>query len=194
MAYNNLTTTAFEEALAENLSLYCSESPVPNIELFSTHREISIARLALSNQAKMYFLACETLQTLLQNAITSASPDLVKQIMIAVTNIEERSMKLIESSQRTINLLGSVVNIDVDKARLSALIVSLPKLVKEAITQLGDESTADRISLSLNNRISEMMCALRHSDVPLPEEGTRSGPGISLQEYELLLNSVPSQP
>lgn len=187
--------TPFDEALRENLSLYCSASDVPLSELFSTHREISIARLALEKQAQTYFLAIETLNAMLDNAMKNPNDKILQTILVTVSAIEEKSSKLIESAQRTINLLGSVVEIDVDKARLRAMIVSLPSLVKEVISSVsGNPEMAESISLNLNNRISDMMVAIRFDErnTPVVGNGGESA-AITLETYRELINSVPSE-
>lgn len=197
--YNNckqmIKRTPFDEALAENLSLYCSQSDVPLSELFSTHREISIARLALEKQAQTYFLAIETLNAMLENAMKNPNDKILQTILVTVSAIEEKSAKLIDSAQRTINLLGSVVEIDVDKAKLRAMVVSLPHLVKDVINSVsGNSEMAESISLSLNNKISDMMVAIRFDERNAAVSGTGGeSAAITLDVYRELINSVPGE-
>lgn len=199
---NSFTKQSFEEALQENLALYTSSSP-SSPDLFQAHREISIARYALSQQALAYSRAVQILTTILEESVAdlSTDPKLLTNIMVVINNIESRSEKLIDSVQKVTTLLGDVVNLDVDKAALRSMLVNLPSLVKDSITQISsDPHLADEISGALNSRISQLMIAMRFDGGAIIDCVNNSNTslnqrqGITYDEYSTLLNSVPTQP
>ena len=183
----------FEQELQDNLELYTQDLPSHN--LFSTHREISLARFALSQQAHSYAKAIEILLLILEAASEQAAtnPKLFTDVMVAINAIENKSVALINSVRSVTELLGRAVNIDVDKASLSCMMLRLPSLVKETISQAsGDTDLADKISGSLNSRITEMMVAFRFNPNSLqPHQDVQ---GITYDEYASLHDTIPQQP
>lgn len=190
---------SFDDQLAENLQLYVADSEIPHQNLFNIQREISIARYALTKQAEAYAKGIEVFFRCLEIATDEAvmNPKLFADIMVAINAIETRSQSLIASVQKVTGLLGQVVNINIDKAALSHLILRLPSLTKEAITQVsGDSLLAERVSSDLNHRVSSLMVALRFSEdlKPVSEQQQESSSGITLEEYTGLFDTIPSQP
>lgn len=190
-----LQQRTFEEALEENLALYTELPDTSNQNLFQAHREISLARYALSKQAEAYAKAIEILMDVIDNSVNqSSNPKALTDIMMAINAIESKSRSLIQSVQQVTQLLGQAVNIDVDKANLSALILRLPSLVRDSITHVSnDTQLADRISSTLDSRISEMMIACRFTTAFSPLEQQQS-PAITLDQYSSMINSIPTQP
>jgi hypothetical protein len=190
------TSDTFEQALQENLSLYTSPSQSEN--LFSFQREVSIARFALSQQAIAYHKATLIFMAFLEDAENQpVTPQLLTSVMQQLSAIENKSRSLIESVQKVTSLLGQAVNIDVDKAALRTMLLNLPGLVEQTIITIsGDSSLAQDISVNLNNRISEMMVSLRFSDGREADNMLNGGQtqGITFDQFNNLLNSVPTQP
>lgn len=190
-----LQQRSFEQALEDNLALYTELPDTSNHNLFQTHREISVARYALSKQAEAYAKAIEILMDVIDNSVNqSSNPKALTDIMMAINAIESKSRSLIQSVQQVTQLLGQAVNIDVDKANLSALILRLPSLVRDSISHVSnDPQLADRISSTLDSRISEMMIACRFTTASSPLEQQQS-PAITLDQYSSMINSIPTQP
>lgn len=189
----------FEESLKENLLLYVCDPDVQGRDLFQVHREISIARYALSQQAQAYAKAMEFLTNLLEKAIEQSEKPgidhakIVSNIMVAIGTIESKSALLINSVKTVTELLGAAINIDVDKAHLRSMVVALPSLVKESISSLTqDEQLASKVYNNLNNRITEMMIALRFQDGETTTFGIEDQRGITLDQYNEMINSVPT--
>jgi hypothetical protein len=187
-------------ALTETLARYVAHEP-QHQSLISTHREIAIARYALEQQANAYHRSVALLHGILEAQSSQPSPSNTQQqaaqlssIFSLVQAIEHKSENLIESAQKVANLVGSAMNIDFDRMKLHSLILSLPHLLRDAISQITDddsltESAVNRLSSQLNDTLS----ALRFSASPTQQQPT-GNPGITLEQYTELLSSVPSQP
>lgn len=188
----------FEQVLEDNLALYVSDPDFPDQHLFKTHREISLARYALSKQAEAYARTVEILLTLIDRAIDrqdpTTNPQLLSNLMVNLAEIERRSSALINSVRSVTELLGKAVTIDVDKASLSALVIRLPSLVRESINKVSnDPHLADRVSSSLDSKISELMIAMRFTSVS--GDGAQvAGAPITVEQYHGLINTIPQQP
>lgn len=189
----------FEEALKENLSLYTSVPEAAGKDLFQTHREIAIARYALSKQAASYAKAIDVLFNMLALCEEAAKKAIdneqrskvITSVMVAINAIEQKSTSLISSSKQVTELLGYAVNIDVDKANLRALLCNLPSLVKDSITSIAkDPELAERISNNLNTRISDLMVAIRFSEESFIQQSQPNG--IIIDQYNNMMNSVPT--
>jgi hypothetical protein len=197
MKYTNIP---FEKALAENLSLYCCEAPFHGKDLFQTHREVALARYALTQQANTYQFAIQLLTRMLEESTDSATtnPKLLTSVMVAINSIEQKSVHLISSVRAVTDLLGKAVAIDVDKAALSSILLRLPALVKESISSISDDPLlADQISSNLDIRLNEMMQTLRFNPDHLSSQASASGYsniGITFDQYQSLHDSVPAQP
>jgi len=193
----------FEQALQDNLKLYTSApEELDGGDIFQTHREVALARYALTQQAHAYAKAVEILNTLLETAAekVNSDPKQLSHIMVCIQSIETKSAALIDSVHRVTKLLGEIVNIDVDKAALRNMIVRLPSAVRSTIEQLsGDNHLADQIASSLSSRIDSMMVAFRFND----ERSSGVNSSTSFQEtetstenlmlqYNNLINSVPT--
>lgn len=180
-----------DEVLKNNLERYTSPSEY-GPELFSTHREIAIARLALNNQAEAYHKAMTALQLVLDRAIQAADERSVANIFIAIEAIEKKSQSLIDSVQKVTSLLGQIVEIDVDKASILALVSQIPSLVKDTISIVSeDETLADRISGRLNERLMHVMQTCKWNQ-PEQQEAKPSGAVINIDTFHQLLTSVPN--
>lgn len=186
----------FEKSLQETLALYVAPPDVSGRDIFQVHREIAIARLALNNQARAYAKSIEVLFQILDKIVNSPIADegkAITNIMSAINMIEVKSANLIKSVKDVTELLGNAINIDVDKAHLRTMLINLPSLVKKSITTLtNDDQLADKIFCNLNSQITDMMVAFRFSDgsngVPLLEDDK----GITLQQLNEMVNSVPT--
>ena len=190
-------STSFEQALQDNLALYTTQPDVSGKDLFQTHREIAYARYALTQQANTYAKAVEILSTLLETATEGAvhNAKLLTDIMVAINAIEMKSISLISSVRAVTELLGRAVNIDVDKAALSSMVLRLPSLVRETISSASnDPLLADKIAGSLDAKISEMMVAIRFNSVDYAGAALDGPQGISYEQYVSLHDTVPSQP
>lgn len=182
----------FDQLLEENLSLYTA-FPEQGQSIFSLNREVAIARFALSKQAEAYSLAVEILTELLyQVRDNSDKSNSLTSVMVAIQSIEQKSQSLIDSVQKVSTLLGSIVNIDVDRAALRNMLINLPSLVKETISSIaGDSQLAERISSGLDARISNMMIAFRFDSFVAPVG--QQPQGIVLEQYSQMVDSVPTQ-
>lgn len=190
-------TNLFEEELRENLLLYTSSSPVSGKDLFQCHREIAIARYALSKQAETYATAVTILTQLLERKLPHLnledpnSANLLSAVMRAISDIEEKSQRLILSVQQVTQIVGKIVDIDVDKAALRGMLVQLPVLVKESINQLSnDPNLADSISSSLSEKITDFFSSIRFDTVSL-DHNSQSTDTI-LDQVDQMINSVPA--
>lgn len=186
----------FEQTLAENLALYTMQPDVSGKDLFQTHREISYARYALSQQAQSYAKAIELLTHVLDihPSEVYSQPKLLTDVMVAINAIEVKSISLIRSVREVTELLGRAVNIDIDKAALSSIVLRLPSLVRESIAQISnDPELAQRISTNLDNRLSDLMIAFRFNPQQQTPESSESV-GITFNQYAQLHDTVPTQP
>lgn len=195
MLFNHHT---FDEVLKENLATFCSDSEFSHQNLFQATKEIAIARLALQKQAEFYLKAVELLTILLENAASTLAgdPKIVHQILASIDSIEQKSIALIKSSREVTGLLGQAVNIDIDKAALSQMLIRLPTLIKQVIEDnTSDPQVAERIASSLDSKLSELMVAFRFDSTSLsPATVDGEVKGISFDQYSSLYNTVPSQP
>lgn len=189
-------TDSFESALQENLSLYTCDTPESSHNLFQFHREISLARYALSQQAAAYHKATQIFMAFLEDAENQqVSPTLLTNVMQQLSAIENKSKSLIDSVQKVTSLLGQAVNIDVDKAALRTMLLNLPSLVQQTISTIsGNPDLAQEISLNLNAKISGMMVALRFAESDATPMAGGGATGITFDQFNNLLNSVPTQP
>lgn len=186
----------FEQALQENLSLYITPQELNGKDFFQCTREISIARFALNQQAKAYYASVEIWTELLSNLSTQATDaKTLTDINMILATIENKSRSLIESSRQVTDLIGRVVSMDVDKTALRTMLFNLPNLVKDSITKIsGNKQLAEDISLNLNNQISEMMIAFRFTEGKTTLIENQEPIGISFEQLDSMVNSVPSQP
>lgn len=186
----------FEQALQENLSLYIAPQELNGKDFFQCTREISIARFALNQQAKAYYASVEIWTELLSNLSSQATDaKTLTDINMILATIENKSRALIESSRQVTDLIGRVVSMDVDKTALRTMLFNLPSLVKDSITKItGNGELAENISLNLNNQISEMMIAFRFTEGKTDPSNQQQPIGISFEQLDSMVNSVPSQP
>lgn len=189
---------SLEEKLNETIELYITD-PIdysdPNF--FKATREIKLARYALQKQAEFYSVAVEVYTELLRTAAANApsNAESLRNIMVAINQIELKSQSLIDSIHRVTELIGKAVTIDIDKAALSHMVLRLPSLIKESISKVSDNpELAERISSNLDSKISELMLAFRFSQPSAIAEPSEQTPGISFEQYQNLFNSVPTQP
>lgn len=185
---------SFQEQLEDNLSFYTTPSTTPDQNLFLTHREIAIARYALSSQAAAYAKAIEIFTDLLDQKANCTDAKTLTDIMVLIASIEAKSTALINSVRQVTELLGKAVSIDVNKAALQNMLINLPSLVEKTIcTVSGDISLAERVKIGLNNQISEMMIALRFEG---GESLTQKDNDFNLayEQYLGMIDSVPTQP
>jgi len=182
------TTPEFEQVLSDNLALYTQPSQQ---NLFSTNREISYARYALTQQALSYQRAVELLSAFLESAASQEiNAKLLTDVMVSINAIEQKSISLIRSVREVTSLLNQAVNIDIDKAALSSFVSRLPSLVRETVNRI-DPNLSDKIASSLDVQLSEMMVAFRFNQQTI----TQSNPqGITFDQYAQLHDSVPNQP
>lgn len=191
--------STFEQALQENLEVYCQPSTVPEANLFQCNREISIARFALNEQAKAFYAAVQIYHSILEDISNRDIQEekTLTDVQRVLRDLETKSKSLIESASKVTDLIGRAVNIDIDKGALRSMMLSLPSLVKDSIkTITGNGELAEEISLNLNNRISDMMIAIRFSDSTL-SAGAQDGGSLqqpTIDELHGMMNSIPSQP
>ena len=183
-----------DAVLQENLSRFCQ--PPSDDSLFQTHREISIARYALNQQAEAYHRSINLLQTLLEAqqipANTSDIPRILSSVFSLVQAIEAKSQKLIESAQRVQALVGSAVSLDVDKAKLHNLCLSLPHMLRECLHSLDcEEEVTSKITDMLSQKLSHAMSSLRFAS-PVQAAPVLDN-GLFLDQFHELVNSVPTQ-
>lgn len=196
--------TEFEQALATNLALFTQPNSAPDANLFQVGREISLARLALSNQAHSYYRAISILNNML-NAVEQEfennghifQPEMLRNIMTALSSIEARSKSLIDSVKAVTSLVKEAVNIDVDKASLRTLLVNMPSMIEKTVEKVsGDSQLAKNISISLNNEISGVMMAFRFDESGFNAAASPNNPqqGINIDQFKMMCSSVPTQP
>ena len=191
-------STVLDELLDTNQESYTT----PHTQsLFSTHREISIARYALSQQAEAYHKAVSLLQNLLDSQQDFSANDpaaaarALTNIFQLVQSIENKSQKLIESSQRVTQLLGQAVSIDVDKVSLYVLVTGLPAMLRDVLLSItNDETLTSRVCTQLSSQLESTLSKLRFS----PQVSQQTPIGITQDivesQYLDMINSVPSQP
>lgn len=193
----DINNNEFTQALESNLATYLTSSN-DDINLFSTRKEISIARYALSAQALAYQTSMSILFDLLdnvRNTINDNNHKAFTDIMTMLASIEAKSRALIESAQKVTQLLGEAVKIDVDKSALRTLLLNTPALLEETITTVsGDSQLASKISFSFNAKINELMIACRLNRDELVLNGQTQQNGIDIDDYYAIINSIPSQP
>lgn len=186
----------FEKILRENLARFTAPPDQTNIELFQVHHEISIARYALTCQAQAYHKAVEVFSLLLeqQSEQLLENPNLLTQILTNLSQIEMKSKALIESVQKVTGILGQAVNIDIDKASLASVLVRLPTLISNAITNIShDPELADRISTSVSVQLDDVIRKIRFEPNELLGTPNNSGTnGIDLNQFAALVNTVPT--
>lgn len=192
---NNRST--FEQVLHENLQTYVCTPDINEANLFQTHKEISIARYALSCQAMAYHHAMKILLEQLDfcQGRLSDDPKLRTDIMTTLVAIETKSKQLIQSAREVTELLGKAVEIDIDKGALRTLLINVPSIIEKSVTRVsGNPELAKNISLSVNNQISDIMIALRitRDDDMQMQQTSSGGNGIDVVTFQEMLNSVPS--
>lgn len=188
-------TDSLKQALQENLSLYCTQQEYNGKDFFQTHREISIARFALSKQAEAYFIAVDIFTHMLLEIQSQVSYDTkqITSILSILSNIESKSQSLLNSARQVTELLGKAVNIDVDKANLKSMLLNLPDLVQSSISQVtGNQDLAQQIAVSLNAKVSEMMVAFRFRDYTEQSQSEAGNPAITFDQFSAMINSVPT--
>lgn len=188
-------TDSLKQALQENLSLYCTQQEYNGKDFFQTHREISIARFALSKQAESYFIAIDIFTAMLLDIQSQVTHDAkqITSILSILSNIESKSQSLLASARQVTELLGKAVNIDVDKANLKSMLLNLPDLVQSSITQVtGNDLLAQEVAVNLNAKISEMIVAFRFRDYTEQSQSEAGNPAITFEQFSSMINSVPT--
>ena len=186
---------SIDDQLLEVMEKYSTPSP---IALTSPHREISIARFALEKQFRAYAIALENLNALLefqtQETVTHSGPNpqaVATSIFTLINTIEAKSERLIRSAKEVTEILGNAVSIDIDKANLHSLLISLPALLRETVEHTtSNPQLASEISRSLTERLESLMHSVRFSNESLPQQ--QSTPGITFEQYSQMVESVPT--
>ena len=196
--------TNFEKELEDNLALYTKHINTTSKDLFQCHREISLARYALSKQAESYAMAIDILMSILEkhrntkfDAKEDGSVKILTNILQMIEHIENKSKALISSASQVTQLIGAVVDIDVDKATLSHMLINLPNLVEETVSDIsGNKDMAQMVSIRLGEVISGLMSQIRFTESKLEHKSNSSDTNvesISLiqDQVTLMINSVP---
>lgn len=188
--FENVEIAAFDQELEYVLNKYTAPSSHGQ-EIFCSHREIGIARLAIEKQAQSYSSAVATLTALMQQQMSNPDENAAaSNTMMLLSAIESKSEKLIQSAKKVIELLATAATLDIDKAALHAVLIALPSLTREVILDaIGDTEQAEIAEKHLTDKINKLVNEHKFSPDKHQNSGTQ---GITYEEYETLYNSVPT--